>query len=65
MRRLIEELAELDKDATFEAIQALRMFYTLGTIPADLSGEAKLTVVGVIERGGRSGKQQKKLHNVS
>jgi len=51
MRRLIEDLAELDRDSVYTAIQALHMYYTTGTIPADLTGEAKLTVVGVIERG--------------
>ena len=51
MRRLIEDLAELDRDSVYTAIQALHMYYTTGTIPADLTGEAKLIVVGVIERG--------------
>ena len=51
MRRLIEDLAELDRDSAYEVIQALHMYYTIGTIPADLTGEAKLTVVGVIEKG--------------
>lgn len=51
MRRLIEDLAELDRDSAYEAIQALQQYFSTGTIPADLTGEAKLTVVGVIERG--------------
>ena len=53
MRRLIEDLADLGKDGSWAAIQALARFYETGTLPADLVGEAKLTVVGVIERGRR------------
>lgn len=51
MRRLIEGLAELDRDSIYAAIQALQQYFNTSTIPADLTGEAKLTVVGVIERG--------------
>lgn len=51
LRSLIEELAELDRDSAYEAIQALQQYFTSGEIPPDLTGEAKLTVVGVIERG--------------
>jgi hypothetical protein len=51
VRRLIEDLSELDCDSAYAVIQALHMYYTTGTIPADLTGEAKLTVVSMIERG--------------
>ena len=51
MRQLIEDLSELGRDAAWETIQALAQYYEIGTIPADLTGEAKLTVVGVLERG--------------
>lgn len=51
LRSLIEELADLDPNSAYEAIQALQQYFTTGTIPSDLTGEAKLTVVGVIERG--------------
>ena len=51
MRRLIEDLAELDERTAWNVIQALSQYYDTGTIPADLTGEAKPTVVGVIERG--------------
>ena len=51
LRSLVEDLAELDPNSAYEAIQALQQYFTTGTIPADLTGEAKLTVVGVIERG--------------
>lgn len=51
MRRLIEDLSELDCDSAYAAVQALQQYFATGTIPADLTGEAKLTVVGVIERG--------------
>ena len=51
MRRLIEDLAELDERTAWNVIQALSQYYGIGTIPADLTGEAKLTVIGVIERG--------------
>lgn len=55
MRRLIEDLAELDRDSAYAAIQALQQYFSTGTIPANLRGEAKLTVVGVIERGREDG----------
>ena len=51
MRRLIEDLAELDEHTAWNVIQALSQYYGTGAIPADLMGEAKLTVVGMIERG--------------
>lgn len=56
MRRLIEDLSELDCDSAYAAVQALQQYFTTGTIPADLTGEAKLTVIGVIERGRGCGK---------
>lgn len=51
LRSLVEDLAELDPNSAYEAIQALQQYFNTSTIPADLTGEAKLTVVGVIERG--------------
>ena len=53
MRRLIEDLAELDKEAAYETIQALQQYFTTGTIRDDLTGEAKLTVISVIQKCGR------------
>lgn len=50
MRRLIEELAELDERTAWQVIQALNDYYHTRTIPADLTGEVKLTVVSVIEK---------------
>ena len=51
MRQLIEDLAELDERTAWQVVQALNEYYHTRTIPADLTGEAKLTVIGVIERG--------------
>ena len=50
MRQLTEDLSELDCDSAYAAVQALQQYFTTGTIPADLRGEAKLTVVSVIEK---------------
>ena len=48
MRGLIEDLHDIGKDAAWKTIEALAQYYEIGTLPADLSGEARLTVAGII-----------------
>ena len=57
MWRLIEDLTELARDSAYDVITELQMYYTTGVIPipAGPTGEVKLTVVGVIERGRKYG----------
>lgn len=55
MMRLLEDLCDIGEKAAWEAIQALVAYYTSGTIPGDLCGDAKLVVVAVIERTRRGG----------
>ena len=53
MRRLIDDLHDIGKDAAWEVIEALAMWFENNSLPETLKGEAKLMVVGLIERGGR------------
>ena len=53
---LLEDLCDIGEKAAWEAIQALHAYYTTGTLPDDLRGDAKLFAVAVIERERREGR---------
>ena len=55
MIRLLEDLCDIGEKAAWEAVQALYSYYTMGTFPVDICGEAKLLVIGVIERTRKGG----------
>ena len=55
MRRLIEDLHDIGKDAAWEVIEALTMWLETRSLPEPLKGEAKLLVIALIG-GNENGK---------